>query len=104
VVDQKKKVVLYNKSTFFQVGEKWLTRKKKSEFEEPLFYTFLEKWLQIKWLMGVIVDFLRTRPSQWQPPHQLATAAAATAAATYYSAKSRQNRGPAAHLTSRGRP
>ena len=22
-----------------------------SEFEEPLFYTFLEKWLQIKWLI-----------------------------------------------------
>ena len=32
-----KKVVLYYKSTFFQVEEKWLTRKKKSEFEEPLF-------------------------------------------------------------------
>ena len=24
-------------------------QKKKSEFEEPLFYTFLEKWLQNKW-------------------------------------------------------
>ena len=48
VVDQKKKVVLYHKSTFFQVGKKWLTRKKKSEFAEPLFYSFLEKWLQIK--------------------------------------------------------
>ena len=23
---------------------------KKSEFAEPLFYSFLEKWLQIKWL------------------------------------------------------
>ena len=43
----RKKVILYHKSTFFQVGEKWLTRKK-SEFAEPLFYTFLEKWLQIK--------------------------------------------------------
>ena len=31
-----KMVVLYYKSTFFQVGEKWLT-KKKSEFEELLF-------------------------------------------------------------------
>ena len=25
-------------------------QKKKSKFAEPLFYTFLEKWLQIKWL------------------------------------------------------
>ena len=32
-----KKVVLYHKSKYFLVGEKWLTRKKKSEFEEPLF-------------------------------------------------------------------
>ena len=41
-----KKVVLYHKSCFFQVGEKWLTKKKKSDFVEPLslslFYTFLE--------------------------------------------------------------
>ena len=49
VVDQKKKVVLYYKSTFFQVGEKWLRKlgffsgsrkvvdQKKNEFEEPLF-------------------------------------------------------------------
>ena len=39
-----KKVVLYYKSTFFQVGEKWLTRKK----EEPLFYTFPEMRSQNK--------------------------------------------------------
>ena len=50
-----KKVILYYKSTFFQVGEKWLTRKKKirvwlTTFLEPLFFVFLEKWLQIKWL------------------------------------------------------
>ena len=32
----RKMVILYHKSTFFQVGEKWLTRKK-SEFAEPLF-------------------------------------------------------------------
>ena len=48
-----KKVVLYHKSTFFQVGEKWLTRKKirvcRTTFLKPLFYTFLEKWLQNKW-------------------------------------------------------
>ena len=37
VVDQKKKVILYHKSTFFQVGEKWLTRKKKSKFAIPFF-------------------------------------------------------------------
>jgi hypothetical protein len=53
-----KKVGLYCKSTFFQVGEKWLTRKKirvwRTTFLEPLFYTFLEKWLQIKWLFGFI--------------------------------------------------
>ena len=34
------------------VREKWLTRKKirvcRTTFLEPLFYTFLEKWLQIK--------------------------------------------------------
>ena len=34
------------------VQEKWLTRKKKYEFEEPLFNPFLEKWLQIKRLKG----------------------------------------------------
>ena len=52
VIDQKKKVGLYYKSTFFQVREKWLARKKiwvcRTTFLEPLFYTFLEKWLQIK--------------------------------------------------------
>jgi len=31
-----KKVVLYHKSTIFQIGEKWLARKK-SELAEPLF-------------------------------------------------------------------
>ena len=40
----RKKVVLYHKSTFFQVGEKWLTRKKirvwRTTFLEPLF----QKW------------------------------------------------------------
>ena len=45
-------MVLYHKCTSFQVGEKWLTRKKirvsKITFLEPLFYTILEKWLQIK--------------------------------------------------------
>ena len=62
VVDQKK-----SKSTFFQVGEKWFCKlgfffwSKKSDwpekkiwvcranFPETLFYTFLQKWLQIKW-------------------------------------------------------
>ena len=62
MVDQKN-VGLYYKSTFFQVGEnsdlvgeKWLTRKKirvcRTTFLEPLFYIFLEKWLQIKWSFG----------------------------------------------------
>ena len=69
----RKKVVLVYKSTFFQVGgkwffklgffflvrEKWLTRKKiqvcRTTFLEPLFYTFLEKWLQIKWSIAMVV-------------------------------------------------
>ena len=63
----RKKDGLYYKSTFFQVGEKWFCKlefcsgsrkeveqKKKSEFEETLFYTFLENWLQIKWLNGIL--------------------------------------------------
>ena len=37
VVDQKKKVILYHKSRRNLVREKWFTRKKKSEFAEPLF-------------------------------------------------------------------
>ena len=41
---------------FFLVREKWLTRKKirvcRTTFLEPLFYIFLEKWLQIKWSFG----------------------------------------------------
>ena len=68
VGDPENKVGLYYKTTFFSgwrkvvlqtrifflVREKWLTRKKirvcRTTFLEPLFYTFLEKWLQIKWL------------------------------------------------------
>ena len=46
------KADLYYKPPFFLVREKWLTRKKvrvcRTTFLEPLFYTFLEKWLQIK--------------------------------------------------------
>ena len=34
---------------FFLVRKKVVDQGKKSEFAEPLFYTFLEKWLQIKW-------------------------------------------------------
>ena len=40
------------------VQEKWLTRKKirvcRTTFLEPLFFTFLEKWLQNKWLTAVM--------------------------------------------------
>ena len=36
-------------SNFFSGSRKVVDQKKKSEFAEPLFYTFLEKWLQIKW-------------------------------------------------------
>ena len=47
VVDQKKKVVLYHKSTFFQVGEKWLTRKKnpslQNHFSRTTFLHFPRK-------------------------------------------------------------
>ena len=39
--------VICSAATFLEILEKWLTRKK-SEFAEPLFYTFLEKRLQIK--------------------------------------------------------
>ena len=57
-VDQKKKADLYYKSTFFQFGVNRFCKlgfffsgsRKKSEFVEPLFHTFLEKQLQIKWL------------------------------------------------------
>ena len=54
-----KKVVLYYKSTFFQVGEKWLTRRKKirvwrTTFLEPLFYTFPEMRSQNKRSSGKI--------------------------------------------------
>ena len=35
-----------------------MTRKKirvcRTTFLEPLFYTFLEKWLQIEWLFGLL--------------------------------------------------
>ena len=68
MVDQKKKVGLYQvytinttyfrletsgsaNSDFFSGSRKVVDQKKKSEFKEPLFYTFLEKWLQIKWLL-----------------------------------------------------
>ena len=36
-------------------------QKKKSKFAQPLFYTFLEKWLQIKWLIAwmITVEFCR---------------------------------------------
>ena len=51
-----RKVVLQTQ-IFFLVREKWLTRKKnpclKTHFSRT---TFLEKWLQIKWL----IDFLYT--------------------------------------------
>ena len=47
-----KKMVLYHKSTFFLVREKWLTRKKirvwRTTFLEPLFYTFSESRSQNK--------------------------------------------------------
>ena len=45
-------------SDFFLVREKWLTRKKirvcRTSFLEPLFYTFLEKWLQIKLPIAIL--------------------------------------------------
>ena len=34
---------------FFSGLRKVVDQKKKSEFAEPLFYNFLEKWLQNKW-------------------------------------------------------
>ena len=87
-----KKVGLYYKSTFFQVGEKWFCKlgfffwfeksgwpeKKirvcRTTFLEPLFYTFLEKWLQIKWSIGKYVMLLENwfqlillPPAGWTP-------------------------------------
>ena len=62
VVDQKKRWVYTINPSFFRLeksgsanwdffsgSRKVVDQKKKSEFAEPLFYTFLEKWLQIKW-------------------------------------------------------
>ena len=47
-----KKVVFYTLNPhFFQVGEKWFTRKKNPSLKKRFSRTiFLEKWLQIKWL------------------------------------------------------
>ena len=39
---------------FFLIQEKWLTRKK-SEFEEPLFYTFLEKYFRLNGCLLVFI-------------------------------------------------
>ena len=63
----------FYKLGFFSGSRKVVDQKKKSKFAEPLFYTFLEKWLQIKWLTvimqgqasgstsldyGMVVDYL----------------------------------------------
>ena len=47
VVDQKKRWFYTVNPPFFRL-EKSGRPEKKSEFAKPLFYTFLEKWLQIK--------------------------------------------------------
>ena len=52
-----RKVVLQTQ-IFFLVREKWVTGKEGGfileihHFLEPLFYTFLRQWMQIKWLIG----------------------------------------------------
>ena len=55
-----RKVILQTR-IFFLVREKKLTRKKirvcRTTFLEPLFYTLLEKWLQIKWSTGLHTRF-----------------------------------------------
>ena len=38
-------------------SRKVVDQEKKSEFAEPLFYTFLEKWLQNKWSKAVFAQF-----------------------------------------------
>ena len=50
VVDQKKVDLYYKLPYFWFWFEKSGWPEKKSEFAKPLFYTFLEKWLQIKCL------------------------------------------------------
>ena len=68
---------------FFQVGEKWFCklgfffwfeksgwpeikiRVWRTTFLEPLFYTFLEKWLQIKWLSWRLALQCRTNFCEW---------------------------------------
>ena len=51
MVDQKKRW-FYTINPHFSGSRKVVDQKKKSEFAEPLFYTFLEKWLQNKWSSG----------------------------------------------------
>ena len=58
MVDQKKKLRLYYKYTFFQVGEKWFCKlgfffwfKKGGRPEKK------SEWLQIKWLLGYTTLF-----------------------------------------------
>ena len=38
-------------------SRKMVDQKKKSEFAEPLFYTFLEKWSQNKWSIALRCDY-----------------------------------------------
>ena len=64
MVDQKKGGFI-PQIQLFSGWRKVVDQKKKSEFEkttflEPLFYTFLEQWLQNKWSMGILeMDFER---------------------------------------------
>ena len=53
-----KQVGLYYKSIFFSGLRKVVDQEKiwvcRTSFLEPVFYTFLEKWLQIKWSLGCL--------------------------------------------------
>ena len=61
-----KKVVLYHKSTFFQVGEKWLTRKKirvcRTTFLEPYFSNQISKNCKNR---GSKIKGWMTEPDEW---------------------------------------
>ena len=48
----RKNLDLWYKTTFFSGQPLFSNQISQTRFLEPLFYTFLEKWLQIKWSTG----------------------------------------------------
>ena len=75
VVDQKKGGVILNPPFFRLDKNGW--PEKKSEFVEPLFYTFLKKWLQIKCSIGCLkkqTSFKKTEFVCWMSCFSVAKA------------------------------